>query len=496
MGDEGEQDQDGTEGLSLNRGALVHHHTGEKSRNISDHYLLENEALGEGTYGTVCKAYSKHTETVRAIKTIKKKDIENLDRFMDEINLMKGLDHMNIIRLYETFDDKLCVYLVLELCEGGELFDRIIDEECFTELAACVLMRQMFSAVLYLHNQGIMHRDLKPENFLFLNDSPEAPLKIIDFGLAKKFKTEGTNSLQTRAGTPYYVAPEVMEGKYSNHCDVWSLGVIMYVLLSGYPPFAGDSDAEILRAVKKGAFNFASDEWRGVSKEARELIVNMLKLNPGQRYTCDQALNSPWIKQFKTKTEVKGFEHKRIVDQFRVFRNTSRMKKIALTVIATQLSNLEVENLRSTFAAMDANGDGSLTFDELRSAMSECNVAMPDDLEKVMKSIDSDRSGVIDYTEFIAATIERNAYIKEDACWAAFRTFDLDGDGVITKEELRHILTGESDNTKLKKVVGDHTLAEMISEVDENGDGQIDFDEFMAMMQRKDAQSMEAAATA
>jgi len=167
-----------------------------------------------------------------------------------------------------------------------------------------------------------------------------------------------------------------------------------------------------------------------------------------------------------------------------------------LTVIATQLSNLEVENLRSTFAAMDANGDGSLTFDELRSAMSECNVAMPDDLEKVMKSIDSDRSGVIDYTEFIAATIERNAYIKEDACWAAFRTFDLDGDGVITKEELRHILTGESDNTKLKKVVGDHTLAEMISEVDENGDGQIDFDEFMAMMQRKDAQSMEAAATA
>jgi len=245
-----------------------------------------------------------------------------------------------------------------------------------------------------------------------------------------------------------------------------------------------------------GAFNFASDEWRGVSKEARELIVNMLKLNPSQRYTCDQALNSPWIKQFKTKTEVKGFEHKRIVDQFRVFRNTSRMKKIALTVIATQLSNLEVENLRSTFAAMDANGDGSLTFDELRSAMSECNVAMPDDLEKVMKSIDSDRSGVIDYTEFIAATIERNAYIKEDACWAAFRTFDLDGDGVITKEELRHILTGESDNTKLKKVVGDHTLAEMISEVDENGDGQIDFDEFMAMMQRKDAQSMEAAATA
>merc|ERR1712078_837745 len=161
------------------------------------------------------------------------------------------------------------------------------------------------------------------------------------------------------------------------------------------------------------------------------------------------------------------------------------MKKIALTVIARQLSTAEVENLRNQFQAMDVNGDGQLTYDELRTAMFECKVEMPDDLEKVMKSIDSDRSGRIDYTEFIAATLEKKNYIAEDACWAAFRLFDVDGDGVITKEELRYILTGESENAKMKKCIPEQALTDMIAEVDANGDGQIDFSEFMAMMQDK-----------
>jgi calcium-dependent protein kinase len=276
----------------------------------------------------------------------------------------------------------------------------------------------------------------------------------------------------------------------------------MYVLLCGYPPFAGDTDQLILKAVKRGIYTFSTDEWRGVSKEAKVLITNMLRLNPADRITAEVALNDPWIRMNMSKSTVRmhgATEHRKIVDQFRIFRNTSRMKKVALTVIATQLSNDEVNDLRETFAALDGNGDGSLTHDEMRAAMQQHKIDLPDDLEKIMMSIDSDRSGRIDYTEFIAATLDKQTYIQEDACWAAFRVFDIDGDGVITKEELKKILTGESDvkqeHEQLEKMLGvtDTVFANMIAEVDVDGDGKIDFGEFMQMMRGREDKGLLAA---
>lgn len=188
---------------------------------------------------------------------------------------MRNLDHPNIIKLYETFEDSRNIYLIMEMCEGGELFDRIIDKGHFTEVEARAIFLAIMQAINYCHSNGIAHRDLKPENFIFLSKHDDSPLKVIDFGLSKNFVTD-TSVMSTKAGTPYYIAPEVLAGKYDQACDIWSSGVILYILLSGVPPFFGDTDPEILDMVKKGEFSFDIEEFEGVTESAKDLIKKMI----------------------------------------------------------------------------------------------------------------------------------------------------------------------------------------------------------------------------
>merc|ERR1719409_1680432 len=196
-----------------------------------------------------------------AVKSISKAQQAHLERLKQETTLMKMMDHPNIVKLYESFEDNRCIYLVMELCTGGELFDRIIDAGHFTEAQAATVMQNMFRAIFYMHENHVCHRDLKPENFLFTTKDPieKTHLKVIDFGLAVKF--EIGQVLTTKAGTPYYVAPQVLAGKYDHSADLWSCGVIMYVLLCGYPPFYGETDGQILEKVRLGNFSFPKDDW-------------------------------------------------------------------------------------------------------------------------------------------------------------------------------------------------------------------------------------------
>ncbi|KAF4668452.1 hypothetical protein FOL46_001949 [Perkinsus olseni] len=443
---------------------------------LSDSYQVEKKTLGQGTYGSVSKAVNKSTKVVRAIKTISRSHLKNVARFRQEIAIMKMLDHPNIVKLFETFEDAKNIYLVLELCTGGELFDRIIDQGYFTESGAASLMKQIISAVYYCHKNNIVHRDLKPENFLFLNKTKDSPLKIIDFGLASKFGEDAR--LKTKAGTPYYVSPQVLRGEYNESCDLWSCGVIMYILLCGYPPFHGDTDAEILARVKAGKYSFPDEDWKNVSTDAKDLIRKLLTFDQAQRWTAEQALNHRWIKNLARTADGDANEHRNVVSGLRNFRAQNKMKKVALTVIAQQLAESDIERLKKTFQALDENGDGTLTVQEIKEGMRSLDVSLPADLEEIMKDVDSDGSGAIDYTEFIAATIDKKTYIQEDVCWAAFRVFDLDGNGKISQEELQKVLS----NDDVKTALGQDVVSKMISEVDLDGDGQIDFDEFMAMM--------------
>eukprot|EP00405_Crypthecodinium_cohnii_P051280 CAMPEP_0206595828 /NCGR_PEP_ID=MMETSP0325_2-20121206/43211_1 /ASSEMBLY_ACC=CAM_ASM_000347 /TAXON_ID=2866 /ORGANISM="Crypthecodinium cohnii, Strain Seligo" /LENGTH=506 /DNA_ID=CAMNT_0054106573 /DNA_START=95 /DNA_END=1615 /DNA_ORIENTATION=+ len=445
---------------------------------IIDSYDMDKKKLGEGSYGSVCKAKSKHTGSIRAVKTISKAMMKNIERFKQEIAIMKMMDHPNIIKLYESFEDHRNIYLVMELAIGGELFDKIIESGHFNEVQAAVLMQQIVRAIYYMHENHVCHRDLKPENFLFMSKDPieKNLLKIIDFGLSCKFASG--QILTTKAGTPYYVAPQVLAGKYDQLSDLWSVGVIMYVMLCGYPPFFGETDAEVLSKVRIGNFSFNPADWKNVSEDAKNLIRMLLKMNPRDRYSAEQALNHEWIKNKAPKAQNVNLQSN-FVDNLRGFRSQNKLKKAALHIIAGQLNEDQIKALRETFMALDGNGDGLLTAAEMREGLTKSGLKdIPDDLQQILNDVDSDGSGVIDYTEFLAATLDKRSYVQEDVCWSAFRLFDKNGDGKISQDELRLVL----DDGDVKNVAGAQTIAQMMQEIDGNGDGHIDFQEFMEMM--------------
>jgi len=455
------------------KGMLIMDNAGK----IQDFYDIDKKKLGEGSYGSVSKAKNKSTGAVRAIKSIAKAQMKNLDRFKQEIEIMKMMDHPNIIKLHESFEDQRYIYLVMEMCAGGELFDRIIDAGHFTEVQAAILMQQIVRAIYYMHENHVTHRDLKPENFLFTTKESieKNTLKIIDFGLSCAF-TAG-QILTTKAGTPYYVAPQVLAGKYDQMSDMWSIGVIMYVMLCGYPPFFGETDADVLAKVRLGNFSFNAADWKNISEDAKTLIRYLLKMNPRDRFTAEQTLNHEWIKDKAPKAkqvELSG----QFVDKLRGFRSHNKLKKAALAIIAGQLNEEKIKQLRETFMSLDANGDGLLTSAELKEGLAKAGLKdIPPDLQEIMKDVDSDGSGVIDYTEFLAATLDKRAYLAEEVCWGAFRTFDLNGDGKISRKELETVLaSGEVDDVFAK------SMDELITQIDTDGDGEISFEEFMTMM--------------
>lgn len=450
----------------------------DSSGRIQDAYSMDKRKLGEGSFGSVRKGVHKATGSVRAVKTMAKGKMSNIERFKKEVAIMKMMDHPSIIKLFETYEDHHNIYLVMELCQGGELFDSIIEAGHFGEVEAAVVMQQILRAIFYMHQHHISHRDLKPENFIFQSRGPIRGnvLKLIDFGLSSQF-TEGT-AMSTRAGTPYYVAPEVLASRYDHMCDNWSAGVIMYILLCGSPPFYGKDDQEVLSKVKRGHVIFDPMDWKGISDDAKELIRCLVKVDAKSRYTAEQALNHRWV-QHKAPRATDVPLDKSFVDKLRAFRSRNKFAKAALHVIAAQLSEVQIKSLRETFISLDGNGDGLLTLSELRGGLQRAGLAvLPSDLKEIMEGIDADGSGVIDYTEFLAGTLERRHLMQEDVCWSAFRVFDLNGDGKISADELRKVL----DLGSVGEVVDAQVTHDVLKEVDKNGDGSIDFDEFMAMI--------------
>jgi len=341
-------------------------------------------------------------------------------------------------------------------------------------------MRQMLAAIFYLHcNQKVVHRDIKPENFLFLDKTEASPLKIIDFGLAAPCETDTV--LKTKAGTPCCVAPQALNGKYCNKCDVWSSGVIMFILLCGYPPFHGESDAEILQRVKGAKLSFTESDWSGVSNEAKDLIRSLLRHDESQRLTAEEALKHPWFSLWDSqkKVELRRELTATILENFRVFRVQSRLKKAAITFVARQLDDDNVARLKEIFLALDSDNNGSLSIEEIKRGLANIKLEkeLNIDVDRLLRELDSDGSGNIDYTEFLAAALDRTHYTHEEACWQAFRLFDLDGDGKLTREELLKVL-----HSGQNKAVAEQEVDMLIKEVDQDGDGQVNFKEFWEMM--------------
>ena len=286
-----------------------------------------------------------------------------------------------------------------------------------------------------------------------------------------------------KVGTPYYIAPEVVKKNYDNKCDLWSCGVIMYILLCGYPPFDGEDDDKIMASVVKGEFSFDSDEWLGISADAKNLITKLLTKDPKKRYSAEQALKDPWIlKNLKLKGTPNLSLPKISKDVLQKFTSKQKLQQASIAFLVHQMStNDKVKNLRAIFKHIDESGDGRLSHDELRKGYQKyfSDSLNENEFELLISKLDQDNSGYIEYEEFLRATVDTESILTEKNLQFAFNFFDKDNSGKLSAEEVKSVLgviSTEKDGGDIVKSI--------ISEVDINGDGEINYEEFKTLMKK------------
>ncbi|KAK6130004.1 hypothetical protein DH2020_036253 [Rehmannia glutinosa] len=326
----------------------------------------------------------------------------------------------------EVFEDRHNVHLVMELCAGGELFDRIIARGHYSGARGGGLCRQIVTVVHACHSMGVMHRDLKPENFLFLSADEDSPLKATDFGLSVFFKPGEV--FRDLVGSAYYVAPEVLRRNYGAEADIWSAGVILYILLSGVPPFWGENEEGIFDAVLRGHLDFVSDPWPSISSSAKDLVKKMLQSDPKDRLSAIEVLNHPWMREDGDASD-KPLDIA-VLTRMKQFRAMNKLKKVALKVIAENLSEEEIIGLKEMFKSMDTDNSGTITYEELKAGLPKLGTKLSEsEVRQLMEAADVDGNGTIDYIEFITATMHMNRVEREDHLYKAFEYFDKDKSG-------------------------------------------------------------------
>mmetsp|Transcript_33930 Transcript_33930/g.95459 ORF Transcript_33930/g.95459 Transcript_33930/m.95459 type:complete len:952 (+) Transcript_33930:178-3033(+) len=461
----------------------------DKRKDVHDVYTIGDE-LGRGAFSIVKLATDKADGSKWAVKIIDKKSVgQDMDRLETEIEILKKVQHPNIICLKDIYDTSNYFYIVTELVTGGELFDKIVEMGNYSEKDAAVLVQKMLSAIGYLHNLNIVHRDLKPENFLFAGEEEESDLKVTDFGLSTFYKP-GMRFTDV-VGSAYYIAPEVLQRGYGPECDVWSVGVIMYIVLSGRPPFFGRTESEVFNRIMKAGQrledNFKRDPWPRISDPAKALIRKMLSPDPRARITAAQALADPWVRIDGVAPDIPLDVS--VVSAMKEFTGYNRMKQLALRHVASVYHEEEIRDLREQFALMDKDGDGALTLDEMVQALRKMELGEgrepleEAEIRSIVDSLDYNNDGTIDYLEFTTAALHIGQKQRGDReGWGnkvklAFDKIDKDGNGLIETHELEQELLHMGETAE--------SIKELIEMYDENGDGMINFDEFSNILRQR-----------
>jgi calcium-dependent protein kinase len=441
------------------------------------HNYKELKKLGSGSFAQVMLCLHLPTHTQRAVKIIKKASICTSQQdsvfILKEFKILRELDHPNIVRCFEVFEDDNCCYISTEYCPAGDLFSEIIKLKKFQESQASEIIKQVLSALVYCHEKGVSHRDLKPENILLMETNENLSIKLADFGNSIEFNNQ--SKLTGCFGSAYYIAPEVFENFYNESCDIWSVGIIMYVLLTGKPPYACKTNKELIETAQFCPFRLTQELAKNLSVDAISLIKEMVKVNTKQRISAKNALLHPWITKFMSD---KSSGSELILNNLKEFNNHSKLKEAVNIFITSQISSYDdLKYYKSCFEAIDKNHDGRITKEELVTEYSKImtvdeaqNIA--DDL---LEKIDSGKDGKIDYTEFLASCNERQKNISLEKLEIAFNMFDTDRSGTITVDEIREALgNGNSDD--------DNLWSQIVKEADKNGDGVIDLTEFIHLM--------------
>ncbi|CAM9461983.1 unnamed protein product [Ectocarpus sp. 6 AP-2014] len=358
-------------------------------------YYNLTRILGKGSFATVKLAVRKSDGTKWAVKVIEKTALsqEDEEALKNEVQILGAMNHPNIVRLNQVFDCQNCLYMVMELCTGGELFDRIVMKDHYTENEARDCIIQMTKAIMYCHQNGIVHRDLKPENLLYSDfDEGTAVLKLADFGLAK-LCTENT-MLNTACGTPGYVAPEILEGRpYGKEVDMWSVGVIAYILLCGFPPFYDENNSAMFKAIKLGKYDFPSPFWDDVDCEAKDMIGCLLVTDAAKRYSAEQLLQHPWVAQGHTEAGEHNLNH---------FKNAMKAynarRKFKATIMTVQLMGTLGRAMKTSTVekAAAAEGDDSSNPAKIETEGPSAEVDEPVVIETTSTTVGEDPSAQAD----------------------------------------------------------------------------------------------------
>ena len=483
--------------LPIGLGTIIRKNTKKPDEN----YII-SKSLGEGGYGNVVKVIHKNTGQVRAMKIIPKNNLQpgyTEQEIFREINILKKLEYPYIMKLYEFYSDDEFFYLINEFCSEGDLSEKLQKVERFDEKLVKLLMFQIFSAVLYLHSNNVIHGDLKLENVMVDNINYEEDkkkidnnrlsfnkrlsfvssykidiqnlqnvineeeinknkyehiknfeIKLIDFGAAKIF-TKYKKQFDDTVGTLVYCSPEVLKNNYDSKCDIWACGVIMYILLSGEIPFAGENETEIMKSIMNKKVSFDSSFFNTVSDEAKDLIEKCLVFHKSKRLNAKEALNHPF---FKIDMDLKNFfqedltvEINQVLIRMKQFSTKSKFHQAILVFLAYNYAGKRLtQKLKYIFFYINKSMDGRIKPKELLNVYQENKMRITkDEVIKIIKSIDFNNSGAIEYEEFIRIALPKEVLFTEVNLKEAFDLFDTNKKGIITVNDMKEVLGMNSD---------------------------------------------------
>lgn len=452
---------------------------------ISSRYDLDPRELGAGGFGRVYLARDRMFQNrIVAIKKIVRPPGATDGLLSREVDIMKQLDHPAICKLFETYRRGRLLFFVLEYCAGGDLYDHFSVRGGASETTVAAIAWQLASALAYAHWRGIAHRDLKLENICFIHESETCnDVKVVDWGFGKMF-SEGR--MISQVGTQLYSAPEVWVAEesvgasafgYTSACDLWSLGVLTYVLLSGKPPFWGGAKDQ-LRRMRTESYPISGGVWDNISIECKDFIRHLLRLDPALRYTAKQALQHPWLSVWRSSLDMKLM--RQVLSNAETFSRSSRFFALCVLSVARQVEHASLTDVRSVFNNLDLDGNGVLTKDEISAAF---KLAFSDselddsEVDEIFRKLDSGRQGSITYTEFCAAGLSPENYTQEHVLWAAFKTFDIHDRGRISLDEMHQLLSNVDLSALWTKDVAEEVMNEF-----GGSDKTISFQEWLNLM--------------
>ena len=490
----------------------------------------ELSTLGEGSFGVVKKVcLINHEDTIRAMKIIPKQNIEENEEgtnFVDEISILKNLEHPNIMKIYECFEDEENVYIISEFCDEGDLLSKIEKVHSFNEIVVKFLMGQIFNAVAYLHSNRVFHGDIKLENvmiyklskkegmqisrintdlkknknlqkeidksfnnktfksqksFNYILDMYNYEVKLIDFGCCKYLKQKKDNKISGIIGTAIYCSPEIIDDLYDEKSDEWACGVLMYMLLSGRKPFDGYTEEEIFANIKKGDYSFNYPEFKNVSKNCLKLIERLLEPNPKKRIKASEALHHEFfLENYNPFTMNQDVDKKDIEKILKIEKLPTKFHELIEAYLCFNFIEKEEEkNLNKLFRYLDHKEKNRLTSNDFKKAFKDNNIEFTEeDINRIMDVLDSDGNNSIEYQEFLRAMCDKKALHSDENLKSVFETIDEDKKGFINVDDIKNFIFK-------KKEIEDKKFLEYLNRIGMNLNSKLNYDDFVDIIREK-----------